>query len=111
MPKLHIDNLVRDVAETFKCEARKIHTNMDWPHWRTVKISLEVTFCPDDSKFHLEYSADGTYIKASTLDALVREVSRRLNFEDQESAKIETSMKALPAPDEDDLMIDDSVPF
>jgi hypothetical protein len=108
-----VNNAVRDLADVLKDEAKRVHDQMDWPSWRTVKFSLEVTFSPDSSEYHLEYSADGNYIRASTLDALVKEVSRRLNFEDTESARIAASMKALPAPedDEDNLIFDDSVPF
>jgi hypothetical protein len=108
-----VNSAVREVANVLKCEAKRVHDQMDWPSWRNVKFSLEVSYSPENSEYHLEYAADGVYIKASTLEALVNEVGRRLNFEDREAAKIATSMKALPAPEGDDEEVygDEDIPF
>jgi hypothetical protein len=109
---MNADHIARELAKIFQHEAKKIHEKMDYPSWREVKFTLELRYTPDDPKYHIECATGGMYVKASNLDALIKEVSRRLNFEDVESAKIDMSLKALPAPECDNSeYLDDEVPF
>jgi hypothetical protein len=76
---------------------------MAWPSYKTSSITLTVTYSGDKSECYLEMTAGYSLnVKASTLEALLSEVGHRLDFNQQEEARM--SLTALPPPTPEEIV-------
>ncbi len=91
------DEMIRCVAEIFQTELAKLHARSDWPSYQSAQLYLRVSYSPEKSTFKLVSQPPfSDSCEGSRLGALMDEVYHRLDFDDTEKARIETSLKALP---------------
>lgn len=103
MTPASLNLLTTDLAQTYTAELRKLITKLDWPASIQQRIVLEVSASLNEAKFsiiaHLGPNWERESIKGATLTSVMAEALRRFNYQDQEDAKIASSLVALPAPE------------
>jgi hypothetical protein len=110
---------IAQIAESFRDELARLHRQMDWPKWRDTSIELTVNFSEEKSSWNIKCYAAGQSVCGSDLGVVMDEVYRRLGYEHREQGRIETSMAALPAPEQTEFhagipvsrKLDDDIPF
>jgi hypothetical protein len=93
------------IAQSFRAELARLHDKMAWPSYKTSTIELKVEYSTDECKWFVSCCAGDRYgnvVKGSDLGVVMDEIYRRLGYEDRKTARIDSSMKALPPPDDDD---------
>jgi hypothetical protein len=90
------------VADSFRDELARLHSQMDWPDYKSSTLVLSVNYSHEKVAWEVKCNAGSSYgaeVKGSDLGVVMDEVYRRLGYEHREEARIETSMAALPAPE------------
>ena len=82
---------VMTVVQTFRAALAQIHTVMAWKRYQKSTLTLTVEYSGEEAKYFLQFCNgwDGVTVKASSLESLMLEVNRRLNFNDREAAKMD----------------------
>lgn len=82
---------VMGVVQTFRGALAQVHTVMAWARYHKSTLTLTVEYSEEEAKYFLQYSNgwDGVTVKAASLESLMLEVGRRLNFNDREGAKMD----------------------
>lgn len=107
--------MISTVVEAFRHELQKLHERMDWPCWKESTLSLEVVFSQDKATYKARYTGGNpwTEVRGTDLGKVMDEVYRRLGYEHQAQAAIESSLLALPKPEATypTILGDDEIPF
>lgn len=104
------------LARAFGAELRRLHERMDYPNFASSSLQMIVKFYDGKMTCEVTISTGKSYsdtiqVKGSSLGPVMDEAYRRLNYQDLEQARIDSSMTALPAPPSQELELDDEIPF
>lgn len=91
---------VQKIVSAFRYALMTLHSKMDYPSYKTIKLTLEVSYSPDKSAFEITFAeAYSNNVKGVDLAAVMSEAYRRLGYEHQAEASIASSMLQITQVD------------
>ena len=89
------------LARAFAAELRRLHERMAYADYKSSQLIMRVHYSEIKTTCEVELTTGdypSTVVKGSSLGPVMDEAYRRLNYQDREQARIDSSMTALPAP-------------